>query len=269
MAGRTTRRDDAPVFVMRRTRAAHRPGGAAATHTYAAIAVCTSGRARVEQRGTWILEAGDVLLVPPGEPHRIVDSTDAEICGLGFCVPCFVDAENAALIEPFERVRAGGSAVCRLEPGRLELVERLLRELEGDAPLAVQRSVLTLVLNEVTRNQSATAPAGSSVVSDALQYIQQHCLGPLTLATVARAVRRSPAHVTTAIRKATGRSAVAWITAGRMAAARRFLLHSDEYVDVIAGRVGYADPTHFIRMFRREHGETPAAWRRARASARG
>jgi len=268
MAGRTTRRDDAPVFVMRRGPRAHKAGRAAATHTYAAIAVCTRGRARVEQRGTWTLEAGDVLLVPPGEPHRIVGSRDAEICGLGFCVPCFVDAENAALIEPFERVRAGGSAVFRLAPERLELVERLLRELEGEATHAVQRSVLTLVLNEVTRNLSA-APAGASLVSDALQYIQQHCLGPLTLAQVARAVRRSPAHVTTAIRKATGKSAVAWITAGRMAAARRFLLHSDEYVDAIAGRVGYADPTHFIRMFRREHGETPAAWRRARASARG
>jgi AraC-like DNA-binding protein len=51
-----------------------------------------------------------------------------------------------------------------------------------------------------------------------------------------------------------------------MAQARRLLLHSDERVDVIAERVGYADATHFIRMFRREHGATPAAWRlRARA----
>jgi AraC-like DNA-binding protein len=36
-------------------------------------------------------------------------------------------------------------------------------------------------------------------------------------------------------------------------------------VDVIAERVGYADPSHFIRMFRREHGATPAAWRAAHA----
>jgi AraC-like DNA-binding protein len=54
---------------------------------------------------------------------------------------------------------------------------------------------------------------------------------------------------------------VAWIIAGRMAEARRRLLHSDESVEVIAERVGYADPTHFVRLFRREHGSTPAAWR--------
>jgi AraC-like DNA-binding protein len=32
-------------------------------------------------------------------------------------------------------------------------------------------------------------------------------------------------------------------------------------IEVIAERVGYADATHFIRLFRREHGVTPAAWR--------
>ena len=32
-------------------------------------------------------------------------------------------------------------------------------------------------------------------------------------------------------------------------------------VDVIAERVGYADATHFIRLFRRAHGVTPTAYR--------
>jgi AraC-like DNA-binding protein len=50
-----------------------------------------------------------------------------------------------------------------------------------------------------------------------------------------------------------------------MAEARRLLSHTDEMVDVVAERVGYADSTHFIRMFRREHGTTPAAWRAARS----
>jgi AraC-like DNA-binding protein len=50
-----------------------------------------------------------------------------------------------------------------------------------------------------------------------------------------------------------------------MAEARRRLLHSDERIDIVAERIGYADVTHFIRMFRREHGVTPAAWRAAQA----
>ena len=63
------------------------------------------------------------------------------------------------------------------------------------------------------------------------------------------------------MRKATCGSVGAWILERRLAEARRRLLHTSEMVDVIAERVGYADPTHFIRMFRRAHGATPAVWR--------
>jgi AraC-like DNA-binding protein len=48
-----------------------------------------------------------------------------------------------------------------------------------------------------------------------------------------------------------------------MAEARRRLRATDERVDAIATRVGYADVTHFIRQFRRAHGMTPSAWRKA------
>jgi len=128
----------------------------------------------------------------------------------------------------------------------------------------VTRSLLTLILEEVAR--AATWPdriaRSSDVVSESLRFIERRCLGPLTLDDVAAAVNRTPSYVTTALRRATGRTAVAWIIAGRMAEARRRLLHSDENVDVIAERVGYSDATHFIRMFRRAHdGATPAAWR--------
>lgn len=77
----------------------------------------------------------------------------------------------------------------------------------------------------------------------------------------------NPAHVTTLVRRATGRPVQAWIIAGRLAEATRRLRHTDEIVDVIAERVGYADATHFIRLFRREHGITPAAWRSRQRSA--
>jgi AraC family transcriptional activator of pobA len=252
---------------------AHRTmlGGAArhapVTHAHAALAFYTDGHARMELDGRWELAPGDVLIVPAGAPHRRLAAKDAAFWGLGFCVPCFASLDGAAeLLAPFERVRDGAAAVVSIPGERQELLASLFRELEArtHAPSAVQRSLLTLVLDEVgraARGHAGPPAGGSGVVVDALRYIERHCLRPLTLAEVAAAVGRSPAHVTTALRRATGRSAVAWIVAGRMAEARRRLLHSDEHVDVIAERVGYADPTHFIRMFRREHGTTPAAWR--------
>jgi AraC family transcriptional regulator, transcriptional activator of pobA len=246
----------------RPTRRAH------VTHGHATLAFYTDGGSRIEQNGEWTLAAGDVLVVPAGQPHRMLERRRPSYWGLGFCVPCFA-AGGEALLEPFERVRDGASAVVHIPSARQPFLEALFGELaEGPRTEAVQLSLLTLIVDEVDRAARVEIPsiARSSVVADSLRFIERNCLRPLTLREVAAAVRRSPAYVTTALSKATGRTAVEWIVSGRMAQARRLLLHSDERVDVIAERVGYADATHFIRMFRREHGATPAAWRlRARA----
>ncbi|WP_428266255.1 helix-turn-helix transcriptional regulator [Haliangium sp.] len=258
-----------------------RPCRRPVTHTHAALAFYTGGRSRVEQNGRWDLAAGDVHLVPAGQPHRSLESRRPEFWGLAFCVSCFAGDGAETLLGPFERVRDGASAVVRIPTARHAFLDQLFRELAGiaghgqrsaEAQAAVQRSLLTLILNEVDRAASWAdhgLTAASGVVVDSLRFIERNCLRRLTLGDVAAAVGRSPAYVTSALSRATGRSAGEWILTGRMAEARRLLVHSDELVDVIAERVGYADTTHFIRMFRREHGATPAAWRAAQVRAAG
>lgn len=265
-----------PVAAARQTR--HHtaaPRSAPVTHSYAALAFHTGGQSRVELNGEWHLREGDVLLVPAGQSHRMLEMRRLESWELAFCVPCLAEDGTGSLLEPFERVRDGASAVIQIPARRHEHLEGLFRELEdvgrephrsSDTVEAVQRSLLTLILAEVDRASGASeARRGTGgVVADALRFIERNCLGQLTLGDVAAAVGRSPAHVTTSLTQATGRSAVQWIVNGRMAEARRLLLHSDEMIEVIAERVGYADATHFIRMFHREHDATPAAWRAAR-----
>jgi AraC family transcriptional regulator, transcriptional activator of pobA len=252
-----------------------------AVHEHVALAYFTDGAATIEQRGRFEVAAGDVLLVPAGEPHRWIRSSQHASWGVGFCAPCFAPSELADLLDPFERARAGSSAVIRIPADRQAHLAALCAELAretsaaaGDAaddprrvyPALAQRSLLALVLLEVARAATATpaSDARPGVVGSALRYIERHCLRPISLADVAAAVDRSPSHVTTALKRATGKTAVDWIIAGRLAEARRRLLHTDERVDRISERVGYADATHFIRLFRRSHGVTPAAWRAAR-----
>lgn len=253
-----------------------RPTPSPVTHEFAALAYCIGGSAEVEQQGRWSLRPGNVLLVPAGQPHRLVERAGPVSWGLGFCVACVAADDAIALLEPFERVRAGSSPIVNIPAARHAFLERLFEELHGEVDrvdgesLAVQRSLMTLILNEVHRAAQWQTPAAAidSVVAQSLRFIERRCLGALTLADVAAAVNRSPAHVTTVLKRATGRSAVEWIISGRMAEARRRLLHSDEMVEIIAERVGYADATHFIRLFRRAHGVTPAVWRAGRRGAR-
>ncbi|MEZ4408480.1 MAG: AraC family transcriptional regulator [Polyangiales bacterium] len=265
---------EGPVFVGRLALPCGPMSRAAVTHAFSALSFHTGGTARFEQRGAWTLEPGDVLIVPAGEPHRMLASERPERWGVGFCAPCFPD-DVATLLAPFERVREGASPVVRVPEARRAFFASLFSELasasaeRGEGALAAQRSLLTLIVREVDRasHDNGIATLTSGVVTEALRVIERRCLGPLSLGGVADAIGRTPSYVTTALTRATGRSAVAWIIAGRMAEARRLLLHSDVRVDDVAARVGYADPTHFIRLFRREHGVTPAAWRAARSRA--
>ncbi|MFV8751986.1 helix-turn-helix domain-containing protein [Nannocystaceae bacterium ST9] len=248
--------------------------GPARTHDFLVVVFVVGGRATIELRGRWRLEAGDVALVPAGEPHRMIEA-DADVrWGLRFCATCLARETPVNLLEPFARVRAGGSAVVRIPVERRPFVESLFVELAREseraaaADTAVLSSLITLLMTEIDRANSlhAELPVGSDLVASAMRVIERRCLAPISLRDVAKALGRSPAHLTTALRKATGRSVGQWIAAHRLAEARRRLLHTDERVEVIAEQVGYGDATHFIRMFRREYGLTPAAWR---ASARG
>lgn len=254
---------------MRRTFTDVRPGRLA-VHSYGVLAFHVGGRLRVEHRGELDVDAGHVHVLPAGDPHRILAARGVDMWGLGVCRTCLSD-QHAGLLSVFDRVRAGALPLLELPTGRQAHVIALLQELQREqtAPDAhralITESLLTLILAEVARASRVTpapSPDETSLVPAALALIEARCLGPLTLDEVARTLRRSPAHVTTAVRRATGRTVGEWIREGRLAEARRRLVDTDECVDIIAERVGYSDASAFGRSFRKHQGVAPGVFRR-------
>ena len=68
-------------------------------------------------------------------------------------------------------------------------------------------------------------------------------------------------HLTTVVRRRTGRTVQEWIIERRMAEARSLLSDTELPVAEIAWRVGMFDPGYFSRQFRRTHGVSPREWR--------
>ena len=64
------------------------------------------------------------------------------------------------------------------------------------------------------------------------------------------------------VRRATGRTVKEWILEGRIAEAKRRLESTDERIDIVAERVGYTEPSHFVRLFRERVGTSPSVYRR-------
>ncbi|QSQ28422.1 helix-turn-helix transcriptional regulator [Pyxidicoccus parkwayensis] len=261
-----------PVLVERLQVRSPVPRGPSAVHTYAVVILVTRGQSQVRHAGEWMLRAGDVHLIPPGDPHRMGVS-DAEGWGLGFHPEVLGGAggEGASLLGPWLRVRQGCHPVLQPTLAQRRRLLRWMRLLKDEVSRAERGSeeavisLLRLVLIELERvSRPAAVPESPSagLSRKALTYIETHCVEPLSLAKVAKAVGRSAAHVAGVVRQETGRTVGEWILECRMAEARRRLRVTDERVDIIGERVGYADVTHFIRQFRRVHGVTPAAWRR-------
>lgn len=271
-------RHQLPVWVQRYVGTEHRTNRAGTfVHSYAVIFLVTRGLSRIRHSGDLLLRAGDVHIIPPGDPHGSAHFEDLEGWGLSFHPEAFPHEDpswgshTGLRLGPLLRVRSGCHPVLRPNAAQLQRLEGWMRLLEQEIQ-ANERSrdeavsaLLRLVLIELERMSGPEAtpdPAGQGIARQALTYIEANALEPLSLAQVARAVGRSATHVASVVRKETGRTVGQWILEYRMAEARRRLRGTDEQVDIIAERVGYADVTHFIRLFRRAHGLTPAAWRR-------
>jgi AraC family transcriptional regulator, transcriptional activator of pobA len=126
----------------------------------------------------------------------------------------------------------------------------------------IVRGELKALLIRTGRLSTFGAPLEPSpLLGDVFDVIEARFASSVSLAQVARAVGRSPAHLTTVVRQQTGMTVQQWIIERRMAEARLRLMTSDENVDSLAERVGYRDATLFIRHFKRAHGVTPRRWR--------
>jgi AraC-like DNA-binding protein len=143
------------------------------------------------------------------------------------------------------------------------------RELHGrrDGYRGAVLAHLTLLLVSVSR--LAVDVAGDlrlqdePLLAEVFGVIEERYGEPLSLKDVARAVSLTPGHLTTVVRRKTGRTVQQWIVERRMVQARRLLVETDLAVEEVGRRVGYGDPRYFVRHFRRAHGATPRGWRRA------
>jgi AraC family transcriptional regulator, transcriptional activator of pobA len=101
----------------------------------------------------------------------------------------------------------------------------------------------------------------STVVQLAIAYIEKNYAHGISLADVAHALNYSPCHLTSLVRKETGRPVTAWIIERRLREARERLLATDDPVAAVAEAVGFRDVTYFVRRFARSSGTTPSQWR--------
>lgn len=85
---------------------------------------------------------------------------------------------------------------------------------------------------------------------------------PGTLADYARGAGISENYLSRLVKQSTGRSVGAWIDILRIQRAKRLLSSTSLPIIDIAASVGVEDQSYFSRLFKKETGMTPSAFRK-------
>ena len=265
--------------------------------------VIASGKAWIETYDSerhWA-EAGDVIVLPYGDGHRMGGSEPADL------VPVAELIDNP----PWERmpvIRHGGHGaathvVCGyltcdhpLFDPRLQALPPIFVVRPPDGPArewvrasisyAMQQTALVakdrfeaptnipeLMLVEVLKLHLATTPADKTgwlralrdpVLAPALAAIHASPEHKWNLLSLARQASVSVSLLDERFREVLGLAPIRYLTGWRMHVAKDLLRSSDLGVVAVARRVGYDSEEAFSRAFKRETGLAPSSWRPAR-----
>jgi AraC-like DNA-binding protein len=281
-----------PVFVMRLDQdALRRVEARAHTHDFPGLVYFERSAGALTFRGRETpIHAGDAYLIGPNAVVDVVGDPESLLRARGssvFFTPDALEAFGAVgselawrthrLLRVFARENTDVVHQIHVPPGErlawrqgIALIERELRQRrEGYREAVVAQLVLLLVsATRLAAGQGGELHgAATGLLEEVFKVIEQRYRGPLSLSDVAEAVHLSPGHLTTALRRRTGRTVQDWILERRMKEARRLLVETDLSVAEVGRRVGYPDPAYFSRVFSRAHQQTPRAWRTATASS--
>ncbi|WP_158156792.1 AraC family transcriptional regulator [Pseudomonas sp.] len=164
------------------------------------------------------------------------------------------------------------AATGPLDPVTLDLLLTLaatLAETDGAQPRALYQQSSALCTHLLVHYAEAAAePAPARIALSPWQerrakhMMLEQLSGDLSIADVARACSLSRSHFSRAFKKATGQAPRDWLLQARIERAKTLLADRALSIARVGLDCGFADQSHFTRVFTRCLGTTPFAWRR-------
>jgi len=247
------------------------------------IVLFLAGRGRVTTQSQSVdFEAGHLFVLWPIVRHTITVDRDqpCEHLAIHFDVTPNVPQTDDRLDErgPYEvRFLHGLSWPWHLVLPPAHSIENMMRRVieahESTELLARLQAITSLshALIEMFRlhtqrnNHDAQTPAQAACrikLGRAIHYLQQHLASEITVEDLAGAAGLSASYVTRLFKQWTGTTPMHYLRRARIERARQLLADVDLSIQQVGVQVGFADPYHFSKVFRRIDGLSPSAFRR-------
>jgi len=154
-------------------------------------------------------------------------------------------------------VEAGAEADYLLGAGEYDLA-RLARVEDMESLARCLREILELTIASLEEHRDSVE---SIVIANAVAYMREHLAQCLTRDRVADAMCLSPSHFSRLFKLHTGRTFSDWYTRLRIDHAAELLVRTDLPITTIADRCGFRDASYLGKVFRKQTGQTPRAYR--------
>ena len=205
------------------------------------------------------LRAGSISLLPADTPHAVgIRGRGARVVHLEF------GAEFLSRLP--QRWQAMRDLPPLLDDATRALSERFraeLRQADSLSPLAFE-----VLASEALLQLLRAADNAPAEIPERLRELQKHLAAnptqPPQIGALAQTIGVSTRALSQSFRRHFGQSLADYLIGLRMQAACGELTASDRPLGLIADRLGFADHSHFSRMFKRHMGETPGEYRRRR-----
>ncbi|HEY3585902.1 MAG TPA: AraC family transcriptional regulator [Myxococcaceae bacterium] len=231
----------------------HENGGTCLTFTL-------RGAWRIHHRpsGAHDCSRGIVHLVPIGvRHHSLFDGNGVRILAL------YVGEERWAELKLADR---GVERVCHFRDGQVEaLAERMLREMNaGDELrlLALEGLALEMIAQSARPHWNIPGERRSRWLATVEERLRAEFRAPPSLRELACDAGVHPVHLARSFRARTGYSVGAFVRKLRLDWAEGQLLETSRSLAELSAEAGFADQSHFTRLFRARTGLAPACYRR-------
>jgi transcriptional regulator GlxA family with amidase domain len=230
-------------------------------HEHTCIAVVLAGSLdKAFARTQFVSVESTLLTMPPQEPHK--DRFERAGAHMLVVEPHRRGEETlrpcADILEGVNHFRDQGVAA---------IASRIAHEMEVPdevSCLAVEGLVLEMLAVASRRYvQPRLEKRPPAWLLKAQEMVHSRYDGPLEVGEIASEVGVHPVHLSRVFRSHFGVSLGAYVRRQRLDWAARLLAGSDEPLSDLALRAGFADQSHFTRLFKRHTGLTPERYRQA------
>jgi AraC family transcriptional regulator, transcriptional activator for feuABC-ybbA operon len=207
------------------------------------------------------VQAGEVLLIEPGQVHTFCHTTPA---GTGLIsgihleltpVGSWLLGDYRLTVTPERITRVGDVAYLHERFRRLATVYNSYTPYRMEQLSAIAREVVLLLAGHW--GQPATARL-SPRMAEMLKFIRTNLAGPLSRQTLAADFNLSPQRINVLFQQELGMSPSAVINRERIMAAYRLIHEQGQSVKEAAYAVGFADQFYFSRVFKAIFGVPPS-----------